>query len=204
MKQCSKCSEVKPVEMFAKNKSNKDGLSPKCKQCQKEYINKWKIDNPRDTAEYLKQWRINNPGKHKQYYKQNKEVFKASTKKWVENNKDRWKAYCKGWIADNKEQHTANLDKNTHSIEPGVYMVKNQITGERYIGQSIIPYNRRSHHFSNWKSESKLTNKLLQEAMQKYGQNSFVFGIIEHCEPEQLLEREQYYINQLKPEYNLK
>ena len=31
---------------------------------------------------------------------------------------------------------------------------------------------------------------------------SFVFGIIEHCEPKQLLERERYYINLLNPEYN--
>ena len=142
----------------------------------------------------------------KKHYKNNKEKMKVATKKWIENNKDRWKEYCKDWISDNIEQHTDNLNKNMHSIEPGVYMVKNLITGERYIGQSVIPYNRRTQHFSNYKETDTSrcpTNKLMQKAMKQYGLESFVFGIIEHCEPKQLLERERYYINLLNPEYNL-
>jgi hypothetical protein len=41
-KQCSKCKQVLPVEMFHKNKSRSDSLSSQCKQCRNQYV----IDNP--------------------------------------------------------------------------------------------------------------------------------------------------------------
>jgi group I intron endonuclease len=47
------------------------------------------------------------------------------------------------------------------------------------------------------------SNLNIQSDLKQYGRNTFVFGIIEHCEPEQLLERERYYINLYNPEYNL-
>ena len=39
MKKCSKCSELKPVEMFGKNKSRKDGLEYWCKLCKRDILN---------------------------------------------------------------------------------------------------------------------------------------------------------------------
>jgi hypothetical protein len=89
------------------------------------------------------------------------------------------------------------------SIPPGVYMIKNQITGECYIGQSKRPYQRRTQHFSIHSKNEGASVKSLQLAMKQYGSESFVFGILEHCELEQLLERERYYINLFNPEYNL-
>lgn len=38
MKLCSKCKELKPLEEFASNKSNKDGLQYSCKVCQRRYV----------------------------------------------------------------------------------------------------------------------------------------------------------------------
>jgi group I intron endonuclease len=70
-------------------------------------------------------------------------------------------------------------------------MVKNLITNECYIGQSTKPYRRRTQHFSiHSNPNTKYTVKQLQSAMRQYGPESFIFGIIEHCEPELLLERE--------------
>jgi hypothetical protein len=40
--------------------------------------------------------------------------------------------------------------------------------------------------------------------MNEYGKDKYIFDILENCEPEQLLEREYYYINLLQPEYNTK
>lgn len=37
MKQCSKCKEWKTFDFFNKSKNRKDGLSPQCKQCQKDW-----------------------------------------------------------------------------------------------------------------------------------------------------------------------
>jgi group I intron endonuclease len=42
----------------------------------------------------------------------------------------------------------------------------------------------------------------LQRAFNKYGENAFVFEIVEHCTAENLLAREQHYLDQ-KPEYNI-
>ena len=87
MKKCSKCSELKPVEMFAKCKVSKDGLQYKCKQCDKLNSKQRRNDNPgyykqwhKDNLEYKKQqskqWRLNNPECKKQMDKQYHESLK--------------------------------------------------------------------------------------------------------------------------------
>jgi group I intron endonuclease len=42
----------------------------------------------------------------------------------------------------------------------------------------------------------------LQNAFTKHGEDNFVFEIIEHCTEENLIEREQHYLDQ-RPEYNI-
>ena len=40
MKECPKCNENKSKDLFYKNKTKKDGLSPICKKCQSVYDDK--------------------------------------------------------------------------------------------------------------------------------------------------------------------
>jgi len=40
-------------------------------------------------------------------------------------------------------------------------------------------------------------------ALLKYGYSNFSLGIIEYCEPEKCLEREDFYLSSLKHEYNI-
>jgi group I intron endonuclease len=63
-----------------------------------------------------------------------------------------------------------------------------------YVGQSKIPNNRRSRHWELLRG-GKHENPNLQEAYDKYGKDAFVFKILEHCEPDKLLEREEHWIN---------
>ena len=81
----------------------------------------------------------------------------------------------------------------------GVYKITNNITGEFYIGSSKDIKLRWYKHkcFSVWKQRSGMK---LYQAFIKYGLNNFTFDIIE--ETNNLREREQYYIEQLKPTYN--
>jgi hypothetical protein len=110
------------------------------------------------------------------------------------------KEVVKQWQRDNKDRHLEFCNNTKQLIQPGIYQIKCLVNGKRYIGQSIIPNRRKYDHFSVGKPNN--SNRLLQIDMEKYGKQSFVFGIIEHCEPELLLERETYYIKSLKPEYN--
>jgi hypothetical protein len=153
----------------------------------KEYGKQWRLANPEYMKQYIKQWDINNPKYSKEYYRNNKHKW---TYDLVKYNKF-------------KELIFEGALKKSKCIEPGVYMIKNQITGERYIGSSKRPYRRRSDHFSI-QTGRITTNENMQIDLKQYGKLAFVFGILEHCELEQLLEREQYYINLLNPEYNVK
>ena len=42
----------------------------------------------------------------------------------------------------------------------------------------------------------------MQNAWNKYGENAFIFEVIEECKIEDLINREQFFIDNLNPEYN--
>ena len=43
----------------------------------------------------------------------------------------------------------------------------------------------------------------IYKAILKYGYSNFSLEILEYCEPNLLISREQYYIDLLEPEYNI-
>ena len=83
----------------------------------------------------------------------------------------------------------------------GIYSILNLQNGKRYIGSSINLYNRLHEHWNNLKND-KSHNKYLQAAWNKYEEENFTFNILEFCEPEERFNREQYYMDFMKPEYN--
>lgn len=89
-------------------------------------------------------------------------------------------------------------------MDSGVYKILNIITGDYYIGSSKSLKNRWRNH--KWHLNKKSHhNNYLQNAWNKYGDASFVFQILEMCDDkkEVLLAREQYFIDALKPQYNI-
>ena len=82
-----------------------------------------------------------------------------------------------------------------------VYKITNTITGDFYIGSSKDVKRRWESH--KWPSTwNKYPNKQLYQDMQKYGLDKFAFEIIAEVEVEQLKEKEQKFIEKLKPTYN--
>ena len=81
----------------------------------------------------------------------------------------------------------------------GVYKITNNITGEFYIGSSKNIKKRWIYHRSPSAHKRKQNSKLYKD-MASYGLDNFTFEIIE--ETDNLKEREQYWIEQLKPSYN--
>ena len=77
----------------------------------------------------------------------------------------------------------------------GIYKITNIKNGKYYIGSSKDIINRLSKHFSELKSDSH-RNKHLQSSYNKYGLDSFKSEIIEVCLIQDIIAREQYYIDQ--------
>ena len=81
----------------------------------------------------------------------------------------------------------------------GVYKITNTITGEFYIGSSKDIKLRWADHkcVSHWRAQP---NSKLYKDMTEFGLDNFKFEVLE--ETADLKEREQYWIEQLKPTYN--
>lgn len=85
----------------------------------------------------------------------------------------------------------------------GIYKIINILTLDIYIGSSIKFSDRKNLHFNNLKL-NKHHSIILQRAYNKYGFENFIFEIIEYIEDKsKLIEREQFYLDILKPKYNI-
>lgn len=76
----------------------------------------------------------------------------------------------------------------------GIYMITNIINDKNYIGSASNFRYRRKHH-RYYLNTDKHHNKYLQRSWDKYGENAFVFILLERCSKEQLIEREQIWLN---------
>lgn len=86
----------------------------------------------------------------------------------------------------------------------GLYRLINNINGKSYIGSSIC----LSNEFSNYYYLNSLTLQVkgsivIYRALLKYGYKNFSLDILDYCESSMLRKREQYFIDLLKPEYNI-
>jgi len=84
----------------------------------------------------------------------------------------------------------------------GIYMWKNLLTGDIYIGQSKDLSKRLRKYFTLSYLKSKET-LIISRALIKYGYINFSLSILEYCDTSLLLEREQYYLDKLQPQYNI-
>ena len=85
----------------------------------------------------------------------------------------------------------------------GVYRWINVINNKIYIGSSLN-LGRRFKQYYNYDYITKpKRNVPIHYALLKYGYSNFKLEILEYCVISSLLEREQYYMNLLKPEYNV-
>lgn len=77
--------------------------------------------------------------------------------------------------------------------ECGIYSITNIIDGKIYIGQTSNLKRRKYEHFYCLK-KNKHRNSRLQRAYNKYGEENFIFNILEVCNREELDDREDYYM----------
>lgn len=79
-----------------------------------------------------------------------------------------------------------------------VYFIENTINGKRYVGVTTDTLeNRFKQHFAKTKDDKN--NQLIVKAIAKHGKENFVIRELETCDSiEQMLERERYWIQELK------
>lgn len=87
----------------------------------------------------------------------------------------------------------------------GIYMWTNLINSKYYIGSSVSLTSRFTIYYSlgALQKRTQKGSSIIYSALLKYGHENFKLDILEYCEPEILIAREQYYIDLLKPEYNI-
>ena len=108
-----------------------------------------------------------------------------------------------------KSYYNAEDDKDQilseNQNKAGIYILKNTINGKQYIGSAIDLSNRLSSYYSTTYMEDALKRgrSHIYRALLKNGHSNFSVTILEYCEPEQCIQREDYYLCSLPHEYNI-
>lgn len=82
-------------------------------------------------------------------------------------------------------------------IVSGIYLIKNELTGQRYVGQSIDLDKRKERHFSMLRND-KHPNGHLQNSFNAYGEKVFSFDLLELSEDTNLTQLEQEWCHYFK------
>lgn len=86
--------------------------------------------------------------------------------------------------------------------ECGVYQIK--CNEKVYVGSTTGSFSRRWNEHLSRLRRGVNGNQYLLNAFRKYGKESLHFSILEVVENlESVIEREQYYIDLIHPEYNM-
>ena len=86
---------------------------------------------------------------------------------------------------------------------PGIYEIVCKVNGRRYVGSAVNLDKRWRLHYRQL-NEGVHYNQHLQRAWNKYGPEAFFFKVIEHVsDSETLIQREQFYLDSISPEFNI-
>ena len=87
-------------------------------------------------------------------------------------------------------------------MKSGIYTITNIINNHMYVGSAVNLKKRLCQHRGDLR-RGEHKNPHLQSAWNKYGEDAFVFDVIERWEAEYLISMEQWWMNMLRPEYNI-
>lgn len=156
----------------------------------------------------------------KRYYQKKGEHIRARVKEYRQNNlelvKERKRAYYSRPEVREKSREYHRLYREKRQPQrkrvyrsqlayrkdipnaSGIYKITCLIPMKIYIGSAINLCKRNYEHF-RLLSQKKHPNRYLQRAWNKYGEDAFIFEVLELVLPISLTAREQYWFHKLKP-----
>lgn len=85
--------------------------------------------------------------------------------------------------------------------QSGIYRWVNNLNGKTYVGSGVNLAKRLKSYYN--KAELNRNSRPIKDALLKYGHTNFTLDILEYCPKAKLLEREQFYLDLLIPDYNI-
>ena len=99
-KVCSKCKIEKVVAEFYRDKSKKDGVHGRCKECEAEYMQKYRQENTEKETERKRKWQ-----------QENAEKVAESVRKWRQENPEKVTKYNCKYTQENREKESERARK---------------------------------------------------------------------------------------------
>lgn len=84
----------------------------------------------------------------------------------------------------------------------GIYKIENIVNGCLYIGSSVNLKKRFKDHVRLLKQNRHHSTKM-QNSWNKYGEDNFIFEILECCDKNELLIKEQFFLDSYNPNLNI-
>lgn len=95
------------------------------------------------------------------------------------------------------------MDYTNKELErSGIYLIKSTFDDRCYVGSAVNLYERRRGHKFQLR-HNKHENSKLQNFYNKYGEDYLTYVVLEFCDKNKLVEREQYYLDTVKPSFNI-
>jgi group I intron endonuclease len=87
-------------------------------------------------------------------------------------------------------------------MNSGVYLLRNTVTGDQYVGGSTWLKSRRWQHFNGIRKKNHPV-PAIRALSEIHPEETFVFEVLEHCSRgRRLIDREKYWIRKLNPSLN--
>lgn len=93
MKVCCVCKESKPESEYGPDRRRPDGLTPRCRECNRAYLREWKRKNADRKLEINREWNRRNAAYYREYRRawreKNPELNREADRRWREANPDK-------------------------------------------------------------------------------------------------------------------